>query len=63
MLPNIPSDRQQRYLAKQLEDEEQVAFEAKRQAYAQRKEHERSMVQQSLDRERNSLKRVIFIEQ
>jgi sRNA-binding protein len=52
MLPSILSDRQHRYLAKQLEDERQAAFEAKRQAYAQKKEHERSMVQQALDIER-----------
>ena len=52
MLPNILSDRQQRSLAKQLENEKQAAAEAKRQTYARRKEHERSMVQQSSDRER-----------
>ena len=52
MLPNILSDRQQRSLAKQLENEKQAAAEAKRQTYAQRKEHERSMVQQSSVRER-----------
>jgi len=52
MLPNILSDRQQRSLAKQLENEKQAAAEAKRQTYAQRKEHERSIVQQSSDRER-----------
>ena len=63
MFPNIPSDRQQRSLIKQLENEKQAAFEAKKHAYAQRREHEHLMAQQSLDRERNSLKRVIFIEQ
>ena len=52
MFPNILSDRQQRSLIKQLENEKQTAAEFKRQAYALRKEHERSMVQQSLDRER-----------
>jgi len=52
MLPNILSDRQHRYLAKQLEDGKLAILEANRQTYAQRKEHERSMVQQSLDRER-----------
>jgi hypothetical protein len=31
----------------ELENEKQAAFEAKKHAYAQRKEHERSMVQQS----------------
>ena len=63
MFPDIPSVCQQRYPAKQLEDEKQATLDAKRQAYAQRKEHECSMVLQSLDVERNSLKRVVFIEQ
>jgi len=36
----------------ELENEKQAAFEAKKQAYAQRREHEHLMAQQSLDRER-----------